>query len=129
MGMKRRIAIGAAGIAASIVLAAGPALAHECTNAARNNNDPSKGAQIIFGCGFEDIISAKKHAITLIEAGGFPSGWIAFDIDCDGVADAGTYLVGPNGEIPEQAQANGTSTNGVMNICTYFGLPAGCTDE
>ncbi|HET7489656.1 MAG TPA: hypothetical protein VFJ85_17140 [Acidimicrobiales bacterium] len=123
-----RIATGAAGIAASLLLAAGPALAHECTNAARDSHDPSKGAQIIFGCGDGDIISAKKHAIKVMEAGGFPSGWIAFDVDCDGVADAGTYIVGPMGELPEQAQAGGSTTNGVMNICTYFGLPDGCTD-
>lgn len=129
MRKGRKLGFGLAGAAASLLLAAAPALAHECTNASKNQNAPSKGAQIIFGCGDGDIITAKKHAIRVLEAGGFPSGWIAFDVDCDGVADAGTYIVGPNGEIPTQAQDNGSNEHGVMNVCTYFGLPANCFDE
>jgi hypothetical protein len=128
MNILKKAAFGAAAVAGTIVLAAGPALAHECTNVARNDIDPSKGAQIIFGCGEDEILAAKPHALALLQSGKFPSGWIAFDVDCDGVADAGTYIVGPEGEIPTQAQQNGSPDHGVVNICDYFGLPPNCFD-
>ena len=128
MSRRAKYASGAFGIVASIMLAAGPALAHECTNVQKDEHDPSNGAQIVFGCA-DAILDAKPHALALLESGKFPSGWIAFDVDCDGIADAGTYIVGPMGEIPRQAQFNGSPDNGILNVCTYFGLPLNCFDE
>ena len=124
----RKTVIGVLGSAAAVVLMAGPAFAHECTNASKDQNNPGAGAHLIFGCDGDSIIGGKKHALQLLESGGFPHGWIAFDIDCDGQPDAGTYIVGPNGEIPVTAQVNGSTEHGVMGICEYLGLPRGCFD-
>ena len=125
----KKFAVGGVASVSAFMLMAGPAFAHECTNASKDANNPAAGAQIVFGCGDDEILSAKPHALALLEQGSFPKGWIAFDIDCDGVADAGTFIVGPNGELPMTAQLNGTDAHGVMNICTYLGLPLGCVDE
>jgi hypothetical protein len=124
----KKFAVGTLASGAALMLAAGPALAHECTNASKNQHNPGAGAKLIFDCNDEGLIGGQKNAIKLLESGGFPHGWIAFDIDCDGIPDAGTYIVGPNGELPATAQENGSTTHGIMNICDYFGLPPGCTD-
>jgi hypothetical protein len=123
--MRFKLVWGGLASAAAFVLMTGPAFAHECTNASKDQNNPSAGAQIIFGCG-DTIIGGKPHALQLLANGDFPSGWIAFDVDCDGKADAGTYIVGPNGEVPVTAQLNGSPDHGVMGACEYFGLPRGC---
>lgn len=130
----KKLAVGGVASVSAFMLMAGPAFAHECTNASKDNTNPGAGAQIIFGdpvhcAGQDEILYAKPHAMALLESGEFPSGWIAFDIDCDGKADAGTFIVTPNGELPEAAQFNGSPTQGIINICTYFGLPLGCFDE
>jgi hypothetical protein len=128
MRIRRKVAFGAASVIGGLVLVAGPVAAHECTNASKDQTNPAAGAQIVFGCA-DTILDAKPHALALLEAGKFPSGWIAFDVDCDGVADAGTYIVGPQGEIPQNAQFNGSPNHGVVNVCDYFGLPPNCFDE
>ena len=124
----KKIMFGAFASAGALVLMAAPAFAHECTNASKDQHNPAAGAQLIFGCGDGEILGGKPHALQLLESGGFPSGWIAFDVDCDGIADAGTYIVGPNGEVPVTAQVNGSTERGVMGICEYFGFPRGCFD-
>lgn len=123
-----KLGSGVAASAAALLLMAGPALAHECTNASKNQTNPAAGAQLVFGCS-DQILSGKPHALALLESGSFPKGWIAFDVDCDGIADAGTFIVGPNGELPTQAQQNGSPDHGIVNICDYFGLPPDCFDE
>jgi hypothetical protein len=48
-------------------------------------------------------------------------GIVAFDIDGDGVADASTYIgVGPDGEIPLEAQFAGPACRGITNLGIYF---------
>ena len=127
--MKLKLAFGALASIAALVLTAGPAVAHECTNASKNQTNPAAGAQIVFGCHEDEILSGKPHALALLANGDFPKGWIAFDVDCDGKADAGTYIVGPQGEIPTQAQQNGSPDHGIVTVCAYFGLPPDCFGE
>lgn len=126
--MRFKLGFTAAASVAALVMMAGPAFAHECTNASKNQTNPAAGAQVVFGCD-DVVLSAKPHALALLEGGDFPKGWIAFDVDCDGVADAGTYIVGPEGELPTQAQQSGSPDHGIVNVCDYFGLPPGCFDE
>ena len=132
--MKLKVGLGAVASGAILMMTAGPAFAHECTNASKDAHNPTAGAQLIFGdpvnCpGQDEILGGKPHALALLESGGFPSGWIAFDVTCDGVADAGTYIVGPGGEVPRTAQLNGSTTHGVMSLCQFLGLPEGCLDD
>jgi hypothetical protein len=48
-------------------------------------------------------------------------GLIAFDFDGDGVADASTWIgVGPDGEVPLQAQFRGPACRGLTNIGIYL---------
>ena len=47
-------------------------------------------------------------------------GLVGFDIDGDNVADLATYIVGPNGEIPQNAQDNGATCQGIINIGVWF---------
>jgi hypothetical protein len=107
-----------------LVLMAGPALAHECTNASKKYAD--SGAQLVLGAN-DDVLFISKGLETRIAQGlvdfetgeGF-SGLIAFDVDGDGVADASTWIVGPDDEIPLVAQFAGPACQGVTNIGVYF---------
>ena len=48
-------------------------------------------------------------------------GIIAFDLDGDGEADASTWIgVGPDGEIPLEAQFAGPACRGLTNIGVYL---------
>ena len=119
----RRIALAATAAAATIVLTAGPGLAHECVNASRNG---VAGAQIVLD--FDDnviwISNGLQHRIDQglvdLETGEGYSGLVGFDIDGDGVGDVATWIVGPNGEIPLKAQFNGDPCKGVTNIGLWF---------
>jgi hypothetical protein len=123
MRTPSRIAMGALAAAATIVLTAGPGLAHECTNL---DKVASAGAQIVFGP--NDTIeyistglqSRIDRGIVDPETGEGFSGLIAFDEDGDGTADFFTYIVGPNDELPDQAQWSGSVCHGVINIETAF---------
>jgi hypothetical protein len=121
------VTVGAMALA-GVAITAGTAFAHECTNANKNQTNPAAGAQLIFGCG-DTLLGGKPHALQLLEDDKFPKGLIAFDVDCDGKADVTTFIVGPLGEIPTVAQMNGSPDHGIVNVCTYFGLPLGCLDE
>ena len=109
----------------TLVLSA-PAFAHECFNVSKNEHNPGAGAQVVLGPD-DEIVSATNGVVNRIEHGlidpetgeGF-HGIIAFDEDGDGVADASTYIVGPNDEIPEQAQERGAECAGIVNIEYYF---------
>ena len=122
--MKRHLLAGFAGAVASILLAA-PVLAHECTNASKS--DPTAGAQLVFGTN-NQLLYISRGLATRIEQGvvdfatgeGF-HGLIAFDIDGDGVADLSTWIgVGPEGEIPLEAQFHGPACRGLTNIGIYL---------
>lgn len=122
--MQRSIRVGALALAMSILIAA-PALAHECTNASKQN--PAAGAQIMFGPN-DELLFITEGLQSRIEQGlvdpdtgeGF-RGLIAFDLDGDGLADASTWIgVGPDGEIPLEAQFRGPACRGLTNIGVYF---------
>lgn len=121
--MKRSIFVSAVAMLLSILIAA-PALAHECTNASKS--DPMAGAQVLIGAD-DQILWATKGVLNRIERGvltaegeGF-HGIIAFDLDGDGIADASTWIgVGPEGEVPIQAQLNGPACRGLTNIGIYL---------
>ena len=118
MSIIRRLTVGAVAAAATLVLTAGPGLAHECTNL---NKNPGAGAQIVFGPNGVEYMSTGlqnrvDRGLVDLESGEGFSGLIGFDDDGDGVADGFTWIVGPNGEIPLQAQWNGSMCHGVINM-------------
>lgn len=124
--VARRAGTALAVISIAIVLTAGPALAHQCINASKNDNNPAAGAQVVFGAD-DEIIHATKGLENRIakglvdpETGEGYHGIVAFDIDGDGVADAHTYQVTKDGQIPEIAQSNGPTCEGIVNIDVYL---------
>jgi hypothetical protein len=110
------------GVTGVIGLTAGPAFAHECVNASKK--DQTAGAQLIL----DDtgaITSATNGVENRVEQGlidpdtgeGF-HGIIGFDVG--GGTIVSTYIVGPEAEIPDQAQVNGPACKGITNIEVYF---------
>jgi hypothetical protein len=125
MGTVNRALAVTAGAVTGIVLMAGPAAAFECTNASKKYAD--SGAQIVFGAD-DEVLYISKGLVNRIDQGivdfesgeGF-HGLIAFDIDGDGVADASTWIgVGPDGEIPLEAQFRGPACRGLTNLGILF---------
>jgi hypothetical protein len=105
------------------ILIAAPVFAHECVNASKQ--DQAAGAQIVFGPNGE-VLYITEGLQTRLDQGvigpdgeGF-HGLIAFDLDGDGVADASTYIVGPEGEVPIEAQFRGPACRGLTNIEIYL---------
>jgi len=122
--MSSRILGIVGGVVASLALASS-AMAFECTNVSKS--DPAAGAQILIGP-TGDIVWTTKGLANRIAQGlidpatgeGF-HGVVAFDFDGDGVADASTYIgVGPDGEIPLEAQFRGPACRGLTNLGIYF---------
>jgi len=122
--MRTRVLAGFAGVIASVLLAA-PVLAHECINVSKS--DPMAGAQVLIGSDGQ-ILWITQGGLHRIEQGlvdpgtgeGF-RGVIAFDLDGDGVADLSTWFgVGPEGEIPLEAQFRGPACRGLTNIGIYL---------
>jgi hypothetical protein len=117
--------------AGALMLSAGGAFAHQCTNASRNTHNPGAGAQLILNEN-DEIVWLSKGLQSRIDRGlvdpdtgaGF-HGLVGFDLDGDGVADVSTYIVGPEDELPESAQFNGSPCHGVVFIGDYFGCLAG----
>jgi hypothetical protein len=101
-------------------------LAHVCTNASKPDG---AGAQFVEGP--EGLVSAKVGFLKrlekglLDETGGGFHGIIAWDANDDGVADGHTYIVGPGGGIPLNAQLRGSPDHGIVNLCG----PDGCPQE
>ena len=128
MRIIRRLTVGAVAAAATVVLTAGPGLAHECTNLDKN---PGAGAQLVFGPTGDVVYISKglqnrvDQGIVDFETGEGFSGLIGFDEDGDGVADAFTWIVGKDGEIPQQAQWNGSMCHGVINMSVVEACLAG----
>jgi hypothetical protein len=109
-------------VAGGIVLLAGPAFAHECTNASK---PAGAGAQLVIGAN-DEVVDATNGVMNRFEKGligedgeGF-HGLIGFDFDGDGAVDLSTYIVGPTGAIPRQALKNGPACQGTTSIETYF---------
>lgn len=124
----RRAVMGAAAAGALVVATAGAGLAHECTNL---DKKPGAGAQLVFGPTGDVVYISKglqnrvDRGIVDFETGEGFSGLIGFDDDGDGVADGFTWIVGPNGEIPQQAQWNGSMCHGVINFAVVEDCLAG----
>jgi hypothetical protein len=116
----RSTAIKALAGAATLVLAtATPALAHECVNL---NKQPGAGAQVVFDLNGTMVSAdtgvlkrAEKGVLDLETGEGF-HGLVGYDLDGDGASDVDTWLVGPEGEIPGQAQHRGSECNGVISL-------------
>jgi hypothetical protein len=112
-----------AGVAASLLLVS-TALGFECTNVSKS--DPAAGAQVLIGPTGEIVwttpgLASRIERGLVSETGEGFHGLIAFDFDGDGVADASTYIgVGPNGEIPLDAQFRGPACRGLTNLGIYF---------
>ncbi|HXV72664.1 MAG TPA: hypothetical protein VEB69_14845 [Acidimicrobiia bacterium] len=90
-------------------------------------SDPAAGAQIAFGMDDQPIYVSKglqkriDKGLIDLETGEGIHGLIAFDFTGDGVADASTYIgVGPDGEVPLQAQLAGPACRGMTNLSIYF---------
>ena len=122
--MRKGMIATASAIAALLVFSSA-AFGFECTNASKN--DPSAGAQILFGPAGE-ILSISDGLANRIERGvvdaetgeGF-HGLVAIDVDGDGAADFSTWInVGPDGEIPLHAQLNGPACRGLTNLFVYM---------
>jgi hypothetical protein len=109
---------------AAVVLTAGPVMAHECVNASKQNQ--AAGVQVVIGEN-DEVVWASNGVLKRIDQGlinpdtgeGF-HGLLGFDFDGDAVADVSTWIVGPEDELPEQAQFNGPPCRGVTNIGVYF---------
>ncbi len=116
----RKTAAFGATVVAVVVVGSGIAGAHECTNASK---PPGAGAQIVIDGNTDQVVWATKGLTKRFEKGligpdgeGF-HGLVGIDLDGDGAADLMTYIVGPNGELPTQAQQNGSPDHGIVNIC------------
>ena len=101
---------------AVVVLSGSSAFADECTNL---DKPAGAGAQVVLD---EDsnVTSATNGFVKRFEHGligpdgeGF-HGIIGGDIDGDGTADFSTYIVGPEAELPETAQMNGSPDHGIV---------------
>jgi hypothetical protein len=123
MIMRRTLFAGFAGAVLSLLVASS-VLAFECTNLSKG---PAAGAQLIFGANDEVLYISNglerrlEQGLVDFETGEGFHGLIAFDIDGDGVADASTYIgVGPDGEIPLEAQFRGPACRGLSNLGIFF---------
>jgi hypothetical protein len=120
----RRVSLGAVALLAAALIAAGPVMAGHCTNADKNAAagvqaviDINTGAIVWISDGLQHRID--QGIINPVTGEGF-HGLLGFDLDGDAVADVTTYIVGPNAELPDQAQLNGAPCHGVISIETLF---------
>jgi len=124
MTKTRRLLAVPAAILVSLVLASS-AFAHECTNASRS--DPMAGALALIGPSGEVLWISQGLATRLANGVVDPAtgeglhGLIAIDFTGDGIADASTWVgVGPDGEVPLEAQFRGPACKGLTNIGVYL---------
>lgn len=112
-----------------VLVTSGVGSAHECINISKKNQ--AAGVQIVFGEGDAPVwVSAGLQkridaGLVDLESGEGFHGLIGFDFDGDSVADVATYIVGPGGEIPKQAQDNGAPCAGVVNFEALFACMPG----
>lgn len=116
----RKTAMFGTTVVAVVAIGSGVAGAHECTNA---NKPPGAGVQVIIDGNTGELVWATTGLTKRFEKGligpdgeGF-HGLVGIDLDGDGAADFMTYIVTPNGEIPTQAQQNGSPDHGIVNLC------------
>jgi hypothetical protein len=122
--MVRRVSLGAVALMAAALIAAGPVWAGNCTNADKN---AAAGVQAVIDLNTNAIVWISNGLQHRIDQGlvdpatgeGF-SGLIGFDFNGDAVADLTTFIVGPDFEIPDQAQFNGAACHGIVSIETFF---------
>jgi hypothetical protein len=120
----RRLMLGSVAVSTALLAAAGPAWAHECVNADKNQ---AAGVQVVIDDTTGEIVWISKGLQQRIDQGlvdpetgeGF-SGLLGFDLNGDGIADVSTYIVGPEMEIPEQAQFSGPACHGITNVEVFF---------
>jgi hypothetical protein len=116
-----RLATTAVAVPVFVALGTGIAQAHQCTNA---NKPVDAGWRVLVGPGdtlsFNDPGLEQQFAKDPDAAFDRFSGILGIDFDGDGDADLTTYIVGPNGELPEAAQLSGSECNGIVNIGAYF---------
>ena len=125
MRAAQRVLYAAVAAGAGVLLAAGPSLAHECVNASKKNQ--AAGVQVVIDAETGDIVWTTNGVANRLAQGlidpvtgeGF-QGLLGFDLDGDGAVDVSTWIVGPNDEIPLNAQFNGPACKGVTNIETWF---------
>jgi hypothetical protein len=93
----------------------------------RSKKYADSGAQLVFGSNDEVLFISRglenriSQGMVVFESGEGFHGLIAFDVDGDGVADANTWIgVGPEDEIPIEAQFRGPACRGLTNIGVYF---------
>ena len=122
--MRRRIVAVPVAIVASLLIA-GSAFAFECTNASK---PPASGIQVLIDGQTDEIVWTTPGVANRIAQGlidpdtgeGF-HGLVGIDLDGDGAADFSIYFgVGPDGEIPLEAQSNGPACRGITNIETLL---------
>jgi len=119
-----RLLLASVAVTTALLAAAGPAWAHECVNPDKNQ---AAGVQVVIDVNTEEIVWISDGLQQRIEQGlvdpdtgeGF-SGLLGFDLDGDGTADLSTFIVGPNMEIPEEAQFNGPACHGITNVEVFF---------
>ncbi|HEX6054173.1 MAG TPA: hypothetical protein VFY98_00015 [Intrasporangium sp.] len=125
MRAAQRVLYAAVAAGAGVLLAAGPSLAHECVNASKQNQ--AAGVQVVIDADTGEIVWTTKGVANRLAQGlidpvtgeGF-QGLLGFDLDGDGAVDVSTWIVGPNDELPLNAQFNGPACKGVTNIATWF---------
>jgi len=118
--MKRRMMAVVAGVVASLLIASS-ALAFECSNASK---PASAGAQIVFAADFQTILyitpglqQRLDRGIVDVASGEGFHGLLGVDLSGDGAADISIYFgVGPDGEIPLEAQFRGPACRGLTNV-------------
>lgn len=106
---------------------AGTAFAHDCTNASKDAHAPAAGVQIIIDTNTGEFEWASAGVLQRIADGtidpitgaGF-HGLVGLDFNSDGLVDATTFIVGPDGALPENAQNSGSPCHGVTSLETYF---------
>ncbi len=125
MRTGKRMLLATAAAGAVVVLGAGTSLAHECVNASKVNQ--AAGVQVVFDATtFEPVWMTQglerrvEQGLVDLETGEGFHGLIGLDFDGDGAVDLATYIVGPEGELPMQAQFNGQPCKGITNMETYF---------
>jgi hypothetical protein len=120
----RRLVLGSVATTTALLTASGPAWAHECVNADKNQ---ASGVQVVIDVNTGALVWISQGLQQRVEQGlvdpdtgeGF-SGLIGFDVDGDGATDVSTFIVGPDMEIPEQAQFNGPACHGITNVEVFF---------
>jgi hypothetical protein len=114
----------ATALVASVAIAS-TALGHECVNASKA--DQRAGTQVVLGPDGEvlsisaGLASRIERGVVDFETGDGFHGLVGFDMDRDGTVDLATWMgVGPDGEVPINAQLRGPACRGLTNIGIYL---------